>query len=33
MIRKLSSFRKEESPKGEVVGEICRFSDSYSYIK
>ena len=21
-----------ESPKGEVVEEICRFSDSYSYI-
>ena len=27
----LSSFRKEEYPKGEVVGEICRVSDSYSY--
>ena len=29
MISKLSSFRKEEFPKGEVVGEICRVSDSY----
>ena len=25
------SFRKEGSPQGEVVGEICRVSDSYSY--
>ena len=31
MTKELSSFRKEEYPKGEVVGEICRFSDSYSY--
>ena len=42
MITELSSFRKValprqtgeqgggESPQGEVVGEICRVSDSYS---
>ena len=30
MATELSSFWKEESPQGEVVGEIDRFSDSYS---
>ena len=29
MVTELSSFWKEESPQGEVVGEICRVSDSF----
>ena len=31
MFAELSSFRKEEYPKGEVVGETYRVSNSYSY--
>ena len=29
MISQLSSFWKEEYPKGEVVGKVCCFSDVY----